>query len=259
MPADAAEIERHLSFDTVFNFRDLGGYHGLDGQVTKWRTLFRADGLHRMGDEELAVFANLGIRTVVDLRTPGELEERGVFSAADVGAGYHHLPVLDVIWDAGTVNTEESAVDFLAQRYLEMLDVGQGALGGALALAADPESLPLVFHCAAGKDRTGVLAAIVLSLLGVEDEVIAHDYSLSGIGMRRFRDWFAKTFPDRVEAMADQPAAFMDAPAEAMQRFLASLQERHGSVDAYVAGIGVPDDVVRDLRANLLTDAVTTR
>jgi len=252
VPTDAIDVQRHLPFETVFNFRDLGGYEGTGGRTVRWRTVFRADGLHRMGADELAGFGELGIKTVVDLRTPGELEERGRFSAADVGARYQHLPVLETVWNGDLFDAGVPAADFLAARYLEMIEVGQAALGGALTLVADPDSLPLVFHCAAGKDRTGVLAAIVLGLLGVDDAVIAHDYSLSGLGMTRFRAWFEATFPEAVERMANQPDAFMDAPEEAMQRFLTGVRDRHGSIRDYVAEIGVPDAVVGELQANLL-------
>jgi protein-tyrosine phosphatase len=245
-------LERHIPFDTVFNFRDLGGYPTVDGRTTKWRTLFRADGLHRMGDDDLAAFATLGVRTVIDLRTPAELEERGQFSAADVGAAYHHLPVLDAIWDMTMFDDVDRASAFLAARYREMLTGGQAALAGALAVVADPASLPLVFHCAAGKDRTGVVAALVLGVLGVDDDVIAHDYSLSGAGMARFRQWLAETIPEAAERMADQPKAFMEAPAEAMQRFLTDLHAAYGSIAEYVTSIGVGDEVVAALRANLL-------
>jgi protein tyrosine/serine phosphatase len=250
MTADASTVERHLPFGSVFNFRDLGGYVGLDGCAVRWRTLFRADGLHRLDGDDLATFAELGIRTVVDLRTTAELAERGRFEPGD--AAYHHLPIIETIWDRESFQPDDDPAEFLADRYLEMLDVGDHAITGALSLVADPANLPLVFHCAAGKDRTGVVAAIVLHLLGVPDRVIAHDYSLSGAGMEKMRAWIEASFPEAHERMADQPAAFMAAPAEAMARFLAAAARRFGSLDAYVAGIGVTPDIVAAVRANLL-------
>jgi protein tyrosine/serine phosphatase len=250
MTADATTIERNLPFDSVFNFRDLGGYVGVDGRVVKWRTLFRADGIHRLDGDDLARFGALGVRTVVDLRTPNELEERGRFEPGD--AAYHHLPILDAIWDRDAVDAGGDPADFLAARYLEMLEVGRPALAGALDLVADMASFPLVFHCAAGKDRTGVLAAIVLHVLGVPDHVIAHDYSLSGAGMARMRAWIEATFPEARERMADQPAAYMSAPVEAMERFLRGARAQYGSLDAYLQMIGVTADRVASVRANLL-------
>jgi len=134
-----------------------------------------------------------------------------------------------------------------------MTGEGGDAISRAVRIIADPDALPLVFHCAAGKDRTGVVAAIVLDLLGVSDDDIAGDYSLSRLGMDRFRAWIIETYPGAADAMSDQPQAFLDAPAEAMHLFLADFRDRHGSVHEYVRSLGVPDDVLDAVRKNLLT------
>ncbi len=247
MSIDTSAPERHVPFDRVFNFRDLGGYATRDGRTLKWRTLFRADGVHRLTVEELAP---LGVRTVLDLRTPLEREERGFFAHDSVG--YHHLPILQTTWDREAITDEDDAVRFLADRYLEMLDEGRDAIARALHILADPDALPLVFHCAAGKDRTGVVAAIVLDLLAVDDDDIAADYSLSRLGMGRFREWLLVTYPEAADAMSSQPQAFLEAPAEAMHRFLDGLRARFGSVHAYVEHLGVEPDVLAAVRSNLL-------
>ena len=96
-----------------------------------------------------------------------------------------------------------------------------------------------MFHCAAGKDRTGVVAAIVLDVLGVRDDDIATDYSLEPARDGPLPAWILETYPEAADAMSDQPQAFLAAPAEAMHLFLAGLRERHGSVDDYVASLGV--------------------
>ena len=150
----SVDAERLVAFDHVFNFRDLGGYHTADDRTVRWRTVFRADGVHRLTIDNIAP---LGMRTVLDLRTPGELDERGRFTHDSIG--YHHLPILERTWDRNTLNVEIDAAEFLADRYLEMLDEGGDSIARALHILADPSSLPLVFHCAAGKDRTGVVAA----------------------------------------------------------------------------------------------------
>jgi protein-tyrosine phosphatase len=110
----------------------------------------------------------------------------------------------------------------------------------------------LVFHCAAGKDRTGVLAAIVLGLLGVDPDVIAADYSLSGASMPRLRAWFEATVPEARSIMTNQPEAFMQAPVEAMSLFLEGVEARYGSVAAYADGIGVTSGTIAALRESLL-------
>ncbi|MBA2283219.1 MAG: tyrosine-protein phosphatase [Acidimicrobiia bacterium] len=238
---------RHLQFDAAFNVRDLGGYALADGRTTAWRTLYRGDGVHRLPAE---AFTELGIRTVLDLRTEHEIGERGRAEAD--GMDWHHLPVIRTIWEASWLTDEIAAERFLADRYLVMLAEGAESLGTSLRLLARPERVPALFHCAAGKDRTGVLAALVLSLLGVDDDTIATDYALSSLGMPRLVDFVRTTYPDRYDAMADQPAAFLDAPEAAMRLFLADLREQHGSVEGYAGSVGVGPDVVEALRDNLL-------
>jgi protein tyrosine/serine phosphatase len=242
-----SELDRHLSFEAVFNFRDLGGYATADGRHVKWRTVFRADGIHRLSIEDLA---SVNVRTVLDLRTPAELE-RGRCEHDSIG--YHHLPILQQPWTELGFEGELEPVTFLADRYVEMLDEGRESIARALHILSDDSSLPLVFHCAAGKDRTGVVAAVVLGILGVADDDIADDYSLSRLGMTRFREWVLENFPEAADAMSKQPGAFLAAPVEAMHLFLERVRARFGSFDAYVAGLGVEDETLDAVRRNLLT------
>jgi hypothetical protein len=244
MPTD---LDRHLPYDTVFNLRDLGGYAGAGGRTIRWRTLFRADGVHRLPPE---AFVELGIRTVLDLRTEAEIVERGKADAGD--HEWHHLPVIHTIWDPASFTPEQTAERFLADRYLVMTEEGADSLAAALRMLARPERTPALFHCAAGKDRTGVLAALVLSLAGVDDDVIAADYGLSRLGMDRLVAFVRDTYPERLDSMSDQPSAFLDAPEEAMKLFLADVRERHGSIEGYAASIGVGMDTVEALRVNIL-------
>ena len=240
-------LDRHLTYDTVFNLRDLGGYEAADGRTIKWRTLFRGDGVHRLEPE---AFTELGIRTVLDLRTKGEIDDSG---QAEGDHDWHHLPVVKTLWERPAVTDEHVAEQFLAERYLVMLEEGRESLATALRLLGEPDRVPAVFHCAAGKDRTGVLAALVLSLLGVDEKVIAADYGLSRLGMDRMIEYVREAYPDRYDAMVDQPAAFVSAPEAAMELFLHELRGAHGSVEEYATSIGVDGAVIDALRANLLT------
>ena len=245
---------RHVAMEGLFNVRDLGGYATVDGRTTRWRTLYRADGLNRAGEGDVERLLALGLRTVLDLRTHGEIEERGRFAADHVTLAYHHLPVLRDTWDRWVdVAPDVDPVAFLAQRYEEMLDDGAAALAGALEVLADAEAYPAVFHCAAGKDRTGVLAAVVLGLLGVDDDTIATDYGLSKAAMASLVDWVRANVPEALDTMTDQPPAFLDAPPRAMHEVLQVVRTRFGSMAGYVGAIGVDDDVVAAVRANLLT------
>jgi len=251
-PTPAEAGPRQVLFEALFNVRDLGGYPTTDGRVTRWRTLYRADGLNRIVGPDLERLAELGLHTVLDLRTHGELEERGRFPIESIPVAYHHLPVLRETWEHWDVDADVDAVAFLAERYREMLDDGAPALAEALTILADAVAYPAVFHCAAGKDRTGVLAAVILGLLGVDDDTVADDYGLSHLAMDTLVDWVRTNFPENLDAMTDQPAAFLAAPPRAMHELLGWVQAEHGSMEGYASSIGVGADVVSGLRANLL-------
>ena len=246
-----ARSDRHVVLDSCFNVRDLGGYPTTDGRSVRWGEVFRGDGLHRLTAEEAAPLHEIGLRTVIDLRTVGERDEVGAFTAE--GIEVVHLPVLQEIWDRRDYLEIDDPVAFLVERYLDMLDEGRPALAAAVELIARADQRPILFHCAAGKDRTGVLASLLLEALGVDDEVIAADYHLSGEAMQRMVAWFRIHRPEVYSSMSSgQPDAFLSCPPVAMRQFLDGLRERHGSAAAYFTEIGVPPAVLAALRDALL-------
>ena len=253
MSTTPVSTRRHIPLSACFNLRDLGGYAGHGGRVVRWGAVYRADGLHRLPPEECGELADLGIRTVVDLRTPAELETAPSFCYD--GIEVVHLPVLRETWGpAGTtVGEDDDPVEFLGARYMEMAEEGAAAIAATLQFIAAEARRPLVFHCAAGKDRTGVVAALLLSILGVSDDHIAADYHLSAQAMARLVDWIRANRPEAAEVMARQPSAMLDCPTEVIHEFLFALRFRHGSTDSYLDGIGVGADVRLALRAGLLT------
>lgn len=250
-----SEPQRRVELATLFNLRDLGGYPAADGRVTRWRRLFRADGLQRAADADRQVLVDLGIRTVVDLRRPEEIDEVGRFSGE--GVAYHHLSVQPYVWDAVAFDEQLGTARYLADRYLEMTRERGEQLATVLRLVADDASAPLAFHCAAGKDRTGVVAALTLGLLGVGDDVVAADYALSGDSTERWLAWARVHRPHVVEQVLALPGPWHTAPAEAMVLFLDGLRAEHGSVDAYASSVGVGPDVVEAMRAHLLVEPVS--
>jgi protein-tyrosine phosphatase len=243
---------RHVECEGAFNIRDIGGYPTTDGRTTRWGVLYRADGLYRVPDAAIAGLARLGWRTVMDLRTPNELERHGTYRGADVDVV--HLPMMRDTsgWSRELLEQHDDPSDFLADRYLDMTEQGAASIARAFALIASPDSLPAVFHCAAGKDRTGVLAAVILGTLGVPDEHVSSDYGLTAPAMDRLVEWMSLNQPDWIERMADQPPVFMRCPPTAMEKFLVLLREKHGSMDGFLAHLGVPRSTVEGARATLL-------
>jgi protein tyrosine/serine phosphatase len=229
-----------IAFARIFNFRDLGGYRASDGRVVAQRRLFRSDDLSRLTIEDTARFAALGIRTVVDLRRPTEIAELGRIPEF-AGVDYRHVHLVHQLWPQSDQTETAQRVAYLVDRYRDMsVEAGDG-IGVALRLVAEADAAPLVVHCIAGKDRTGVVAALTLSLLGVDDDTIAADYALTEAADHALRVQLGKD-PSRISV----------SPPEAMLAFLAGLRATHGSVEAYVKGIGVTDDHIEAMRNHLL-------
>jgi len=244
---------RHVELETCCNFRDLGGYPTADGRRTRWRTLFRADGLTQLSPADLAVLGELGVRTVIDLRTALEVDARGRFPAGVAGVAYHHLPLTDTLPGAEAVPDWDDA-EFVSRRYASYIDAGAPAVAGALSILADPANLPAVFHCSVGKDRTGVLSAVVLGLLGVPEDVIVEDYVLSKAAMVHVLARLQAEYADAAEAVAQYAPVILSVEPASMSGFLRELRARFGSFDAMADQLGWTA-MVTALRDRLLEPA----
>ena len=167
-------MERHVDLEGCHNFRDLGGYPTRDGRQLRWRVLFRSDALHHLTPADVArLRGEIGLGDVVDLRSSGEIaiDGRGRLAAEDVRI--HHLPLFD---GEGTVSADLGARITLCDRYFLMTEHAKRPIARVIQTLAEAEG-PAVYHCAAGKDRTGVISAVLLGLLGVADELIVADYA----------------------------------------------------------------------------------
>jgi len=245
---------RSLELAGVFNFRDLGGYAVADGRTVCWRTIFRADGLGRLTTEDLEVLRPIGLRTVVDLRTGREIDERGRFPHEHYPVTFHHLSVIDQTWDRdAALRGNLPATEFLHRTYHEMLVDGGSRFAAAFDVLADADALPAVFHCAAGKDRTGLLAALLLGALGVSQDDIVEDYALTQDTMDRFLQASAERDPQVARTIESMPRSFYIADPAAMALVLADLERDHGSVRGFVRSLGVTEEVLVRLDDLLLT------
>ena len=247
---------RHIDFESVPNFRDLGGYRTQDGRAVAWRRLFRSADLQSMSRLDIArIKEDIRPRTVIDLRTPRELTKQREISLLDeVGARYHNVPLQPASPDYVKQETERfhDATD-LGELYLYRIrqpKFGQG-LVDSLELIADCNNHPLVFHCSMGKDRTGVLAAMLLAAAGVIDEDIVHDYTLSAPFMPALRDHWRNdpAAPPEVKAVPD---SHWEASAESMPRFLALLRQEYGSAAGYLEAHGADNSLPPRLQEALL-------
>ncbi|MFG1812073.1 GNAT family N-acetyltransferase [Streptomyces sp. NPDC049040] len=248
-------MSRHIPFERLHNFRDLGGYPTVDGQTVRWGRLFRADSLGKLGGADWDRFLGLGVSAVIDLRYPWEIDAKGRVPQHPAFA-YHNLSIEHRPYDQPGLGPEIETGPFLAERFMEVAEDGVKELRQALDVIAAPDAGPVVFHCASGKDRTGQLAALVLALLGVPDEVIIEDFALTESATERLlADWRA----DHGGRSPRWPG-YGRAPAEVMRLFLSAMADRYGSVSAYAAEqLGVDEEMVAALRRNLLEPALSFR
>lgn len=240
-------MRREFQFSQVFNFRDLGGHVGDGGRTVRWRRLFRSDNLGGLTDVDRTPFQELGVRTVVDLRRSYEIDRFGRVPDWH-GLDYHNVDPGHPEWAETPYTDDQDPVRYLADRYRDMVEHGAPRFADALGLLADETAAPVVVHCVAGKDRTGVLCALTLSLLGVSDEDIDADYTRSTAGNRRFVEWArANGQPDLT-----MTPWFYSHPGT-MHLFLAELRERYGSVERYVTAAGLSSAQLTALRSHLLS------
>lgn len=248
-----ADDRRLVPLFAVHNFRDLGGYPTCDGRETRWRTLYRADGLYRLTSEDAQVVIDRGVRTVIDLRTDKEVATRGTFPVDQHAVSYHHLPISDSTWGETVTPEFDDTVDFLVWAYRDMLAKAAPRFADAITLLSQQSVLPAVFHCAAGKDRTGILASLILGALGVDAAIIAADYGLTEQATARLIVWAREHQPELAELYAQMPARFGAADPRAMQIILADITAKHTTVANFVREIGVSHATVVALEQLVLT------
>lgn len=240
--------DRHHPFEGCFNFRDIGGYPAAEGRRVRWGRYFRAGRQDRMTSGDLERLGELGVRTQVDLRRPDEVREQGRGPLGNLGADYHNIAVIP---EGGTDQLSRLVGDtgISGRRYLGYLEFGPESWVRMFELFADAASQPLVVHCTAGKDRTGVSTAFLLSVLGVDRALIEADYGLTNRDVPRQADFLERT--TGLPAGLDRQALIRLAgiPEEAMGEFLDGLDARWGGPVAYLRSIGISDatlDAVRD-------------
>ena len=175
-------VERILPLEGSFNFRDIGGYPTKDGRKVKWGVLYRSGDLSRMTKNDLDVVNRLGIKKICDLRALDEIKNYP--DPALNGAAWHHIPVIQAdtsvknVGDLMASHKHIISADFLVTMNREMAAYTQ-AFEKVFEIILDNPQEPLLFHCMAGKDRTGAVAALILKVLGVPRNIIIEDYLLT--------------------------------------------------------------------------------
>ncbi len=242
-------MNRAIDLDGCVNFRDLGGYPTRDGRTLRWRLLFRSDALHALSPEDVKRLRDdLSLSDIVDLRSTFELDNEGRGPLEREPIDFHHNPLFD--GDPSAADRRRADEMSLGERYVGMMEHGHAKIVNAVRLLARAER-GAVYHCAAGKDRTGVISAIVLGTLGVSDELIVADYALSG---ERIDEIIARVMSMKgyEETLKDMPEDTLHAKPESMEEVLAGVASRWGSMEEYLREGGLEADDVERLRAKCL-------
>lgn len=247
--AAGAGRSRVLSWDGCVNVRDLGGLPTRDGGTTRAGAVVRGDTPHRLTDAGWRALVAHGVRTVVDLRWPEELGEE---PPPGVAVRVVHVSLFGERDPTFVARIDEGldGEELIAETYLELLDRYRAQFVDAARAVAEAEPGGVLVHCSAGKDRTGLVAALLLAVAGAEPEAIADDYAATEPALAELkRRW--------VEAAADEDdrrqraARRTPTPAHAMLDVLAGLDERYGGAAGFLRAGGLDEERLARLRERL--------
>jgi protein-tyrosine phosphatase len=242
-----------LHWEGCLNVRDLGGLPTEDGRRTRAGAVVRSDNIRSLTDAGWRALAEHGVTRIVDLRWPEELADD---QPRDVDIEVVHISVLGDLFDADYVaeldahlETVDDVADHYTWSYLDFLERHRDRFGRAVSAVADADG-PVVVHCMGGKDRTGLVVALLLRLAGVDIETIGHDYSLSAANLApATAEWIESATGD---AERQKRRKLSDTPAAGMVRVIEEIEARYGDVASYLLAAGVGPAQLERLRERLV-------
>jgi protein-tyrosine phosphatase len=247
--------------DGTLNLRDIGGYVGADGRVVRQGRLYRSDHLNHVTDGGLSALANLGLRTVLDLRLPDERDRQP--SRLPAGVSVRHVNPLGaagaaqsgIMDDIKSGRRARFTEDEVCELYVTMLAEASEMFAAVVLVAGAPADLPALFHCTAGKDRTGIAAAVLLRVLGVDDDTVMADFDLTNVYRTPVR--VAEMRPE-LAALGIDIADFLPifaAPASAMRAAIEWLDAAGGTDGYLIDRCGLTRADLRAARDEMLVSA----
>ena len=227
-------VSKPLPLRGTGNTRDLGGYAARSGRITGWRRFLRSDGLHNLTPEDQRSLWEYGVRLVVDLRTPEEISRQPDRWEACPELKSLGVPMLDRI---NSSFFQGRLPDTMSEMYCSLLDSPSGKEAVRQVFTAFMEAEGgVLYHCTAGKDRTGVISMLLLKLAGVPDEAVIADYAATQGYMEKI---FAEQRKALLKAGHSIPDHVLASQPEEMARTLSHLTGRYGTVEQYLAGCGL--------------------
>ncbi|MHA6482386.1 tyrosine-protein phosphatase [Paenibacillus sp. strain BS8-2] len=234
---------RLLKLDGACNVRDIGGYEAGEGLTIQKGRFLRADGLHRLTESDQDTIIASGVTMIIDLRHAMELAaKRNVFESSE-RASYYNISLIN------PATTTRVNIRSLGDMYVNMLDECGPLLQEVFALISQAEG-SVLFHCTAGKDRTGVVAALLLDLAGVERSVIVADYAETEINLAPIMHELRGDRPEQVPAETYE--LFLGSAPSNMEQMLDHLHAKFGGAESYLAHIGLSAEAVTSIKRKLL-------
>jgi protein-tyrosine phosphatase len=239
-------VDRHLVWPELLNARDLGGLGSASGEQTAWRQVVRADNLNKLAPAGVTALVAYGVRTVIDLRDPRELAKfpNPLATAPPHGVVFINVPLIsDAEWEA----IKDPAR--MAEGYVLTARLSHTNIASAIAAVSDAPPGGVVVHCHAGKERTGIVAALLLSLAGVPDEMVAEDWIASDSFLQPlYEEWLANETDPTIRA---KRAEGFVTHAEHILDVLSHVRRSHGSLEEYLLAGGLRTDQLERARRRL--------
>ncbi len=261
LPKTLPEPWRRLNLAGGYNFRDAGGYAGLGGRHIRRGMLWRSDHMNDLTDEDLTTLDSLDLRVIHDFRIDSEVAKQPTrLSTARppkvirlvMGDVSGSEAAIGIIADVMSGKLPAPAPDFWNDNYLDMLERGRHMFVGLFESLASPDSLPSLYHCTGGKDRTGIASVLLHSILGVDREVAINDFLLTNVYRTPFR---VVALAPTLRANGVDPISMipvLGVVREAIEIALNALDTTYGGPEQYLIGGGLPAEALDQLRVLLL-------
>ena len=232
-----------IPLEKACNVRDLGGYVTKDGKMTAFGRFLRSDGITELTEADKCKLKEYGVKTVIDLRSREELDEKPNSLGQDEDVYYAHFGILDhIAQEMYPPHVLER--DFLGEMYIIIMEHCQNPLASVFRLMASAEEGCILFHCTAGKDRTGIVAALLLDLAGVDYYDIVANYEVTYTYIR-------KNLENIVRVAPNVPGSIGLSKPQSIELFLGHLHGKYRNAEGYLNHIGISREEVDYIRNRL--------